>query len=105
MAHHKLLGDPERCVDDMLQGLAAAFPALRVLADSRAVTLWGDAGFKDTATVGLVSGGGAGHEPFCGGFVGSGMLAAAVSGSVFASPPATHVQRALADVASRHKGG
>lgn len=101
MAHHKLLDDPERCVDDMLQGLAAAFPGLRVLPDSRVVTLWG--GAQDT--VGLVSGGGAGHEPFCAGFVGSGMLAGGVSGSVFASPPVTHVQRALADVASRHKGG
>ncbi|XP_034253977.1 PTS-dependent dihydroxyacetone kinase 1, dihydroxyacetone-binding subunit DhaK-like [Thrips palmi] len=101
MAHHKLLDDPERCVDDMLQGLQAAFPGLRVLEDSRAVTLRSEAG----DTVGLVSGGGAGHEPFCAGFVGTGMLAAAVSGSVFASPPATHVQRALADVASRHKGG
>ncbi|KAE8750377.1 hypothetical protein FOCC_FOCC002935 [Frankliniella occidentalis] len=103
MALHKLVDDPERCVDDMLAGLAAAFPHLRVLPDTRAVVLSG-AGGQDDA-VGVVSGGGAGHEPFCAGFVGTGMLAGAVSGSVFASPPATHVVRGLAHVARRHRGG
>jgi len=43
--------------------------------------------------VALISGGGSGHEPLHGGFVGDGMLAAAVLGDIFASPNADQVLR------------
>lgn len=99
-----MLDDPERCVDDMLSGLVAAFPHLRLLPDTRVLALAPRLGGPEES-VGLVSGGGAGHEPFCAGFVGEGMLAAAVSGSVFASPPSIHMHRALQQVARQHKRG
>lgn len=89
-------------MDDLLSGLTAAFPRLRLLDGTRDIVLVGGGG---PDTVGLVSGGGSGHEPFTAGFVGEGMLAASVSGSVFASPPAVHVQRAVAHVSQQHKGG
>ena len=105
MAHIKLIDDPETCVDDLLAGLQAAFPQLDVLPEARAV-VHTDLGLPaNTKTVGLISGGGAGHEPFCAGFVGTGMLSAAVTGSVFASPPTVHVESALKRVAQHHKGG
>ena len=50
--------------------------------------------------VGIVSGGGSGHEPFAAGLVGPGGLTAAVAGSVFASPPAGAVLAALRQVAT-----
>ena len=50
--------------------------------------------------MGIVSGGGSGHEPFAAGLVGPGGLAAAVAGSVFASPPAGAVLAALRQVAT-----
>jgi dihydroxyacetone kinase len=43
----------------------------------------------------IVSGGGSGHEPFAGGFVGKNALTAAVCGDVFTSPPSRHVGFAL----------
>lgn len=52
--------------------------------------------------VGLVSGGGSGHEPAHGGFVGAGMLSAAVAGGVFASPPPASI---LAAILCLHNAG
>lgn len=55
---------------------------------------------RDCGKVGIVSGGGSGHEPFAAGLVGNGGLAAAVAGSVFASPPAGSVLAAIRQVAT-----
>jgi dihydroxyacetone kinase-like protein len=63
--------------------MAAAHPELRVDHENR-VVLRGDAPVRDK--VGLVSGGGSGHEPMHAGFVGMGMLDAACAGEVFTSP-------------------
>ncbi|MFI6812930.1 dihydroxyacetone kinase subunit DhaK [Nonomuraea sp. NPDC050328] len=78
----KLLNDPGDAVADALAGLAAAHPGLRVDVAERVV-------YRATMTpgkVGLVSGGGSGHEPLHAGFVGYGMLDAACPGEVFTSP-------------------
>ncbi|GLZ04031.1 dihydroxyacetone kinase subunit DhaK [Actinomadura sp. NBRC 104412] len=79
----KLINAPADVVSDALRGLAAAHPFLRVDPEQR-VIVRGDA--PRTGKVGLVSGGGSGHEPLHGGFVGYGMLDAAVPGEVFTSP-------------------
>ena len=80
----KLLNDPEQIVKDSLVGLAAAHgDVLRVDAEAQIVVR------KDAprpGKVALVSGGGSGHEPLHGGFVGLGMLDAACPGEVFTSP-------------------
>jgi dihydroxyacetone kinase-like protein len=79
----KLINDPSTVVADALRGLAAAHPDLRV--DHEHKVIWrGDA--PVAGKVGLVSGGGSGHEPMHGGFVGLGMLDAACPGEVFTSP-------------------
>ncbi|HYM57786.1 MAG TPA: dihydroxyacetone kinase subunit DhaK, partial [Solirubrobacteraceae bacterium] len=77
----KLINDPERVVKDSLAGLAAAHgDILRVDAEAQ-IVVRGDA--PRPGKVALVSGGGSGHEPLHGGFVGLGMLDAACPGEVF----------------------
>src|SRR5829696_658722 len=79
----KLINDPADVVADALRGMAAAHPELRIDHENR-VVFRGDAPVQ--GKVGLVSGGGSGHEPMHGGFVGPGMLDAACAGEVFTSP-------------------
>jgi dihydroxyacetone kinase-like protein len=79
----KLINDPADVVADALRGMAAAHPELRIDHENR-VVFRGDAPVQ--GKVGLVSGGGSGHEPMHGGFVGMGMLDAACAGEVFTSP-------------------
>jgi dihydroxyacetone kinase-like protein len=80
----KFLNDPEAIVEESVAGLAAAHAdLLRYDAEAR-VIVRSDAPVNDK--VGLVSGGGSGHEPLHGGFVGPGMLDAACPGAVFTSP-------------------
>jgi phosphoenolpyruvate---glycerone phosphotransferase subunit DhaK len=79
----KLINAPETVVTDALAGLAAAHPSLSVDVFGKVITR---AGGPVPGKVGLVSGGGSGHEPLHGGFVGYGMLDAACPGEVFTSP-------------------
>ncbi|MFC0432121.1 dihydroxyacetone kinase subunit DhaK [Kutzneria buriramensis] len=79
----KFLNSPDTVLADALAGLAAAHPDLSVDLDQRIITR---AHGPHRAKVGLISGGGSGHEPLHGGFVGAGMLDAACPGEVFTSP-------------------
>ena len=80
----KLINSPDSVVRDALEGMAAAHPEfLRVHYDPDYITR-ADGTVK--GKVGLLSGGGSGHEPMHGGFVGFGMLDAACPGAVFTSP-------------------
>jgi dihydroxyacetone kinase-like protein len=79
----KLINTPDSVVTDALAGIAAAHPSLAVDIDNKVITR---AGRPTPGKVGLVSGGGSGHEPLHGGFVGYGMLDAACPGEVFTSP-------------------
>ncbi|HEU5357409.1 MAG TPA: dihydroxyacetone kinase subunit DhaK, partial [Actinocrinis sp.] len=79
----KLINAPDNVVADALEGLAAAHPSLAVDLENRVVSR---AEGPRQGKVGLVSGGGSGHEPLHGGFVGYGMLDAACPGEVFTSP-------------------
>ena len=79
----KLINSPERVVDEALAGMAAAHPdAIRI--EEPNVVVRKDA--PRPGKVGVISGGGSGHEPMHGGFVGVGMLDAACAGAVFTSP-------------------
>jgi phosphoenolpyruvate---glycerone phosphotransferase subunit DhaK len=80
---NKLINDPANVVADALRGMAAAHPDLRVDHERRIVHR-ADAPVR--GKVGLVSGGGSGHEPLHTGFVGPGMLDAACAGEIFTSP-------------------
>jgi dihydroxyacetone kinase-like protein len=79
----KLINTPDSVVTDALAGVAAAHPSLSVDIHNKVITR---AGGPVPGKVGLVSGGGSGHEPLHGGFVGYGMLDAACPGEVFTSP-------------------
>ncbi|GAA5115873.1 dihydroxyacetone kinase subunit DhaK [Pseudonocardia adelaidensis] len=79
----KLINDPADVVTEALSGMAAAHPDLRVDLDHK-IVYRADAPVQ--GKVGLLSGGGSGHEPLHGGFVGPGMLDAACAGEVFTSP-------------------
>jgi dihydroxyacetone kinase-like protein len=80
----KLIRDPQTVVQDALAGFAAAHPGLVRVQTDPDLIVRSDAPVR--GKVGLVSGGGSGHEPLHGGFVGYGMLDAAVPGAVFTSP-------------------
>jgi len=79
----KLINAPDDVLIDALAGVAAAHPSLTVNVEERYITR---AGGPTPGKVSLVSGGGSGHEPLHGGFVGYGMLDAACPGEVFTSP-------------------
>ncbi|WP_433256485.1 dihydroxyacetone kinase subunit DhaK [Streptosporangium sp. CA-135522] len=79
----KFINSPDSVLRDALIGVAAAHPSLRIDSDGRVVTR---AAATPPGKVALISGGGSGHEPLHGGFVGTGMLDAACPGEVFTSP-------------------
>ncbi len=79
----KLINAADDVVKDALGGIAAAHPSLAVDVQGKLITR---AGGPTPGKVGLISGGGSGHEPLHGGFVGFGMLDAACPGEVFTSP-------------------
>ncbi|MET8179665.1 dihydroxyacetone kinase subunit DhaK [Streptomyces sp. NPDC005336] len=92
-----LINVAETVVADALRGLAASHPELTVDIENRLIVRR-DAPVADK--VGLVSGGGSGHEPLHSGFVGHGMLDAACPGEVFTSPVPDQMVRAAAAVDS-----
>lgn len=79
----KFVNDPADVLAEALRGIQAAHPELRVDAENRVILR---AEPTRAGKVALVSGGGSGHEPMHGGFVGRGMLDAAAAGEVFTSP-------------------
>jgi dihydroxyacetone kinase-like protein len=80
----KLINRPEEVVDDALHGLQRAHPQLLKVNFDPVFVVRSDA--PVASKVGIVSGGGSGHEPLHSGFVGRGMLDAACPGAVFTSP-------------------
>ncbi|MCZ4102179.1 dihydroxyacetone kinase subunit DhaK [Streptomyces sp. SID13666] len=92
-----LINVAESVVADALRGMAAAHPELIVDVEHRLIVR---RNAPVAGKVGLVSGGGSGHEPLHGGFVGRGMLDAACPGEVFTSPVPDQMVRAAAAVDS-----
>jgi dihydroxyacetone kinase-like protein len=96
----KLINDPDDVVDEMLDGMVAAHPdRLRRLQDTQVVVRT-DAPLEK---VGVVSGGGSGHEPTHAGYIGDGMLDGAAAGDVFSSPTADEFE-ALIDACDGGEG-
>ena len=91
----KLLGDADRAVSDLIDGLVRADDRLRRLEGAPVLVR---ADLADVRGVTLISGGGSGHEPAHAGYIGAGMLTAAVLGEVFASPSVDAVLAAIRSV-------
>lgn len=81
----KILNDPQAYVDEMLEGLVAAHPAIYRQPKHRIITR---ATGPRSGKVGIVTGGGSGHLPVFTGYVGTGLLDGCAIGNVFASPSA-----------------
>jgi dihydroxyacetone kinase-like protein len=89
----KIINDPETVVRDALRGMQAAHSDLLTVRYDPAVVVRADAPVR--GKVAIISGGGSGHEPLHGGFVGRGMLDAACPGAVFTSPTPDQVLSAV----------
>ncbi len=92
----KLINDPENVVAEALRGMEAAHGDLIRVNHDPAYIVRADAPVQ--GKVAIVSGGGSGHEPMHGGFVGRGMLDAACPGAVFTSPTPDQMQAATTAV-------
>jgi phosphoenolpyruvate---glycerone phosphotransferase subunit DhaK len=90
-SYKKLINDPFAAVDEALEGFVAAHADIVALAEPRVVVRRVSA----TDQVGLVIGGGSGHEPAFAGYVGKGMADAAACGNLFASPPPNVILSAI----------
>lgn len=88
----KIINKPTQVVDEMLQGLSFMHDDLVQRLDGFDVIV---RKVEKTGKVGLISGGGSGHEPSHAGFVGDGMLSAAICGAVFTSPTPDQILEAI----------
>ncbi|XP_062214769.1 putative 3,4-dihydroxy-2-butanone kinase [Phragmites australis] len=93
----KLINDHDDVVTEFIEGLVETYPGLQYLDGfpQIKVVLRADVVRGAYDKVAVISGGGSGHEPAHAGFVGPGMLTAAVSGDVFASPPVDSILAAI----------
>lgn len=91
----KLMNGAENIVVEMCKGFVLAHPELAFNESYKIISRK-----EKHQNVALISGGGSGHEPAHAGFVGQGMLDAAVCGDVFASPSQIQVYKALQQVAT-----
>lgn len=93
----KIINNPQNVVMEMCKGIVLAHPGLELIPKYKIIkkrTL-----NKEKVT--LISGGGSGHEPAHAGFVGEGLLDAAVCGDVFASPSQIQVYQAIRETAGK----
>lgn len=90
----KLINDPRAVVRELLEGVADLNPAIALL-EAEDVVVRADLPPPAQRRVAVISGGGSGHEPAHAGYVGPGLLAAAVAGDVFTSPSVDAVLAAI----------
>jgi triose/dihydroxyacetone kinase / FAD-AMP lyase (cyclizing) len=96
----KLINHPQHVVAEMMEGFLVMHQGLALLSDHH-VLLRADAEEVRDRQVALISGGGSGHEPAHAGYIGAGMLSAAVAGEVFASPSPDSVFAAIQAVGGK----
>ena len=78
----KIINDPHNVVPEMVSGMTRSYPQfIEKISDTEAVVRSDKESMK--RKVGIISGGGSGHEPTHAGYVGKGMLSAAICGQVF----------------------
>ncbi|MGH4051126.1 MAG: dihydroxyacetone kinase subunit DhaK [Clostridium sp.] len=94
----KLINNPEFVVEEMLEGIVMAHPQYVRKLENADVLVRKNSPIS--GKVALVSGGGSGHEPAHGGYVGMGMLNAAVAGAVFTSPTPDPIYEAIKAVSA-----
>jgi dihydroxyacetone kinase len=87
----KIINRPETVVTEMCNGLVTAYPELELIEKYKVIKKK----VINKNKVSLISGGGSGHEPAHAGFIGKGMLDAAVCGDIFASPSQVQVYQAI----------
>src|ERR1700733_5259933 len=90
----KLINDPYHVVPEMLEGLVDLQPGLALL-EGENVVVRTDLPPPQARPVAVLSGGGSGHEPAHAGYVGQGMLSAAIAGDVFTSPSVDAILAAI----------
>ena len=88
----KIINKPENVVTEMLDGLAYVHSDLVHRVEGFDIIARNE---QAAGQVGLISGGGSGHEPAHAGFVGDGMLSAAIAGAVFTSPTPDQILEAI----------
>lgn len=93
----KIINSVEQVENEMVLGMAKAYPQYVRKLDCGNVVVRAN---KKEGKVALISGGGSGHEPAHGGYVGEGMLDAAVSGAVFTSPTPDQIYEGIKEVAT-----
>ena len=91
----KIINNPQNVVMEMCNGLVLAHPELELIPKYKIIKKKK----QNKEKVTLISGGGSGHEPAHAGFVGKGLLDAAVCGDVFASPSQIQVYQAIRETA------
>ena len=96
----KFINRPENVVEEMLEGLAILNPGLRRLPGHK-VMLRADAEQVRDQQIAVISGGGSGHEPAHAGYIGAGILSAAVAGEVFTSPDTDSILAAIRAVTGK----
>ena len=97
----KLINEPSAVLHEFLEGFVSVSPGLQLLPNRRVVVR---SDFTDEISdreVALISGGGSGHEPAHAGYVGAGMLSAAVAGDVFTSPSVDVILEGIRAVTGR----
>lgn len=103
----RFINSAKSVVPDLMQGLSLDSARVTLLDPSTGYNVAIRASLaanEQTPRVSVVSGGGSGHEPMAAGYVGEGMLAAAVAGGVFASPSISAISAMLEAVAPRSTG-
>ena len=93
----KFINDVALVEDQMIQGMVKAYPGYLRKLDCGNVVVRAN---KKEGKVALISGGGSGHEPAHGGYVGCGMLDAAVAGAVFTSPTPDQIYEGIKAIAT-----
>lgn len=88
----KIINEPQHVVEEMLQGIVSCYSDIVKRVDGYDII---QKVSEKTGQVALISGGGSGHEPAHAGFVGQGMLSAAVCGAVFTSPTPDQILEAI----------
>ncbi|APX72968.1 dihydroxyacetone kinase subunit DhaK [Companilactobacillus allii] len=94
----KIINNVEDIVPEMISGLVRTNSDLLKEIEGTTAVVRNDKLFSEHKQVGIVSGGGSGHEPLHAGFVGDGMLSAAVAGEVFTSPTPDQIYEAICAV-------
>ena len=87
----KIINDPAKVVSETLMGMEQAHPSLKYTPELEVISRRE----KTKGKVGIVSGGGSGHEPAHAGYVGKGMLDAAVAGNMFSSPSPDRILKGI----------